>query len=170
MRLALFLIGIIGCCTHCLGPAHAETTTERALVVLCGAEKARYLAPYVAQASAEAKIKPLYLAALMYAENHRCDPYRVNRRTGAVGLMQILPRGNANPDHLTTAQLKDTATNLHLGARHLRRMLRLCGGDLGGAVSLYHGNERAYHGKWRCSVDAHARKVLRTVQRFEVRP
>jgi hypothetical protein len=30
MRLAMLVIGIIGCCTHCLGPARAETTTERA--------------------------------------------------------------------------------------------------------------------------------------------
>lgn len=158
LLLALAWVGLF----HCVGPARAETTAERAVRVLCGPQRA-YLAPMVDRAAFFSGVEPLHLAALMYAENHRCDPDRVNRRTGAVGLLQILPEGSANPDHLTALQLKDPATSLALGARHLRRMLRLCG-HLGGAVSLYHGNARAYHGPRRCTVDDHARKVLRNVR------
>lgn len=144
-------------------PASASTTTD-AIEIACGPGHAK-LAPAVEAAARDAGQPVVHLVALMREENPRCDPTRGNRRTGAVGLLQILPRGNANPGKLTTAQLKDPATNLLLGARHLRRMKRLCGGHLGGAVSLYHGNAGAYHGRGKCSVDGHARRVLATVAR-----
>ena len=127
-----------------------------ALSVLCPRQQA--VAGAVDAASVLSGIASLVLAAQFRAETS-CDPWAVNRKTGARGPMQILPGRSADPDHLESAELDDPGVNFRLGALHLRKMIRLCG-TLGGALSLYHGNGGAYHGRRRCDVDDWARKVL----------
>ena len=84
-----------------------------------------------------------------------CDPSAVNRRTGALGLLQIMPGRSADPDHLERGELLDPETNARLGAAHLRRCLNLCG-TLGGGLHVYNGGQRCKD--WRKGT--YARKVL----------
>lgn len=147
-RAALIVAGTLLCLAHCSGPARAQSA-EDSLAVLCPGHG--HLAPLVESAASESRIRPVTLVALMYAES-TCGTRLVNRRTGTLGLLQILPSGSANPDHLEADELLDPATNLRLGARHLRRMVNLCGA-LGPALSIYHG-------RTHCRTDSHARRVL----------
>ena len=135
------------------GPAHA-TTTEDAIAIACGPGHAE-LAPIIDAAARRQLEHPVTLVALIKSESPRCDPNAVNPRTHAVGLTQILPTGSANPRHLSIEELKDPATNINLGARHLAGLLTMCG-SLGSAVHVYHGHKTC--GGWKH--DRHARKVL----------
>lgn len=157
-RAALFLAGLAACLSHCVGPARADTTSS-ALAVLCPGHQD--LAEPVRAASRRHLMHPATLVALVKSESPTCNPRVVNPRTGAVGLTQILPRGSANPAHLSVEALKDPATNLDLGARHLAGLLVLCG-SLGGAVHVYHGNQTC--SGWQR--DDHAWKVIGYVRRF----
>ena len=115
------------------------------------------IAPHIESAAAREAIDPMALVVLVSAESS-CHARAVNSRTGAVGLLQILPDGSANPDHLTTAQLLDQRTNVDLGAAHLARLLELCGG-LGGALAVYHGRSH-------CREDGHAKKLLKRIKQL----
>ena len=140
------------------GPSRAITVA--ALDALCGPGH-RDLAGPVDAAARRYMLHPVTIVALVKSESPRCDPNAVNPRTGATGLTQILPTGSANPRHLSVESLKDPATNLDLGARHLAGLLVLCG-SLGGAVHVYHGHRTC--GGWQR--DEHAWKVLGYVARF----
>ena len=118
---------------HALCPGHAD------------------LAPYLKAAERRFLVHGVALAVLVQAESG-CRVNAVNRRTGAAGLTQILPTGNANPGHLDASELLDVETNINLGARHLARCMTLCGSLVGGLT--------VYHGKKRCRPDAHARKLM----------
>ena len=157
MRLTLLLlaIGTAMLLTVQAGPARADVV-DRALARLCP-RGAAGLAPGVRAASRRYLLPPVLLVALMRAESG-CLADVVNPTTGAVGLGQILPAGNANPRHLTTWQLQDPARNLELTARHLARCLSLCG-SLGGAVSVYGGHRT-------CRESRHSRRVLSFVAEF----
>jgi hypothetical protein len=123
------------------------------------------LAPHIESAAAREAIDPMVLVVLASAESS-CHARAVNRRTGAVGLMQILPQGSANPDHLTTAQLLDPKTNVDLGAAHLARLLELCGG-LGGAFSIYHGKHREMKaGRKVCPVDDFSKNLMKRIKQL----
>ena len=71
-----------------------------------------------------------------------CRPGAVNRRTGAVGLGQILPGGSASLRH-PASELADPALNVELTARHLHRCFVLCG--------TWAGARRVYGGHRSCS-------------------
>jgi soluble lytic murein transglycosylase-like protein len=130
----LFAIGFYLCCT---GEPRADTSS--AMQALCG-QRGRVLAPLVDGAAARHELNPIWLVAQVVAES-QCRPGVVNARTGAVGLMQIMPLGSANPRRLSAAALRNPATNIDLGAAHLARCLELCG-SFGGAVAVYHGKSK----------------------------
>jgi hypothetical protein len=156
--LLLFIVGLFGCFFHTCGPARAfEEATDRALSVLCPQQL--HLAPVVTRVSSENLIHPAILVAKMKAESN-CRSNRVNKRTGAIGLVQILYKGSANPlrrgRRYTKRQLRNPYINLTLGARHLNRYIHVCG-CLGGAIHIYHGFKKC--SGWRR--DEHVQKVLR---------
>lgn len=132
------------------------STTEHALEALC--PRHMDLAPFVDVAARRHLVRAEWLVANMAAES-QCNPKAVNRRTGAVGLLQILPKGSANPTHLSIEALKDPAINLDLGARHLASLFVLCGA-LGPATHVYHGHARCRG--WRD--DPHVRRVCLMLQ------
>jgi len=80
-------------------------------------------------------------------------PGIVNRRTGAVGLLQILPEGGANPWGFTKEELKNPWLNADLGARYLARCLTVCR-SIGKALGRYHGNKQG------CVEDEFSRRVV----------
>jgi hypothetical protein len=156
MRLALALLGTLACLAHWCGPARAGTT-ERAIAVLCPGRED--LAPLFEASARRHMVHPVELVAKGSVESG-CDPTAVNPRTHAIGVMQILQAGSANPRHLSEAALFDPATNINLGAAHLARCLVLCGA-FGGAVAVYHGSARCSH--WRH--DRHVARVLARLAR-----
>jgi soluble lytic murein transglycosylase-like protein len=94
-------------------------------------------------------IHPVLLVMVVAAESN-CKANRVNKRSGAVGLGQILPKGSANRGDYTPLQLRDPDLNLYLTARHIAWCLTLCGDNALAAVAVYNGSK-----KCRASVWAH---------------
>jgi hypothetical protein len=139
-----------------VGPARAETTTERALRALCG-PNAVYLAPHVQEAARTHLLHPVTLVATISNESH-CDAAAVNPRSGAMGLGQIMPGLSADQPG---RYLLDPRDNLYLTARHLAKLLMLCG-SLAGAVHVYHGYKRC--SGWRR--DWYAKRVAADERRF----
>jgi soluble lytic murein transglycosylase-like protein len=154
----LMLLGLALCLTRTCGPARAEPSwspsAERALRVLCPHHLE--LAPQVAETARRHLVHPAMLVAMMKPES-RCRKRAVNRRTKAYGLLQIKLVGNANPKHLPPVKLLDPAMNLHLGARHFNRCMRICKDSRGGAIRVYHGYKKC--SGWKR--DSHVLKVLR---------
>ena len=146
--IALLLAGLAICTCE---PARAQSAAD-ALAALCPTRQS--IAPLVEAAAAEEYVRPVVLVAVARAES-TCDPSAVNRRTGALGLLQIMPGRSADPDHLERGELLDPETNARLGAAHLRRCLNLCG-TLGGGLHVYNGGQRCKD--WRKGT--YARKVL----------
>lgn len=136
-RALMFAVGVLLCTAATCGPARADTAS--ALRALCG-QRGRTLAPIVDRAAALHSIPAIWLVAQVAAES-QCRPGVVNARTGAVGLMQIMPMGSANPRRLSAAALRNPATSINLGAAHLARCLALCG-SFGGAIHVYHGHKK----------------------------
>lgn len=60
---------------------------------------------------------------------------------GAVGLMQIMPATAGDYGVDSTHALFDPKTNLHAGTRHLKRLLRKYGNDLGRVIMAYNAGE-----------------------------
>jgi len=136
-----------------------------ALSLLCPGH-APPLASAIEDAAGHYQLDPVALVVLVAAESS-CDPTAVNRRTHAIGLMQITLTGRANPEHLSEAQLMDPARNLDAGAKELARLLSICG-VLSQALTLYHGGgKRGPDNRVRCQVDSHARKLLRRIRWIE---
>lgn len=133
-------------------PARSDVSSADAVSVLCPGRGA--LAPLFQAASERYRIRPVVLVAMARVESS-CDPSAVNRRTGAVGLLQILPTGSANPDGLSQAELLAPETSIDLGARHLRKLVNLCGTLVGG-LGCYHGRRFCRDGR----TDGYARKVM----------
>ena len=105
-------------------PARAETTTERAIAVLCGPGHA-HLAPMVEASSRRHLLHPVTVVALMHVES-RCQAHAVSR-CGAIGLLQVLPYGPA-ANGMPRARLRDPRTNIETGTRWLAEMVTWCGG------------------------------------------
>lgn len=147
-RVALFAVGVLVCLTSQCGPAQAQTARE-AISVLCPRRAA--IAPAIEAAAARWSVDAVVLTALVFVESS-CNPKRANVATGCYGLMGIKVDGSANPDGLSPAELLDPATSADLGARHMAKLLRLCG-TLGPALGTYHS-------KRSCKADAYARRVL----------
>ena len=109
-------------------------------------------------------IHPVLLAKVVAAESH-CRPGVVNRRSGAVGLGQVLRGRSADPAGHTVDELKGVDLNLYLTAAHIARCLVLCNENEQGAISVYNGGSKkcratdwsrwVLHGLW------HARLKLR---------
>lgn len=117
----------------------AEMSASDATALLCPGRG--HLAPLFAAAAERWKVRPVVLVAMARVES-TCDPTAVNRRTGAVGLMQIMPGASADVDHIGDAnELMDPATNIELGARHLRRWWTACG-SLAGGLAVFHGRQK----------------------------
>ena len=145
----MLAIGLALTMTAWIGPARASETRE-ALRSLCGPRAVR-LARQVESAAALAKIDPVLLVAVGFVES-TCNAKARNKRSGAAGFMGILPRGSANPQHLSDAELLVPETSIRLGAQHLRRCIDLCG-EVEGALSVYNGR------RW-CRPSAYSRRVL----------
>lgn len=62
---------------------------------------------------------------------------------GAIGLMQLMPATARQYDRSGTANLWDANTNARIGARHLRYLLDLYGGNLTLAAAAYNAGEGA---------------------------
>jgi hypothetical protein len=92
-------------------------------------------------------IHPVLLVLVVAAESH-CNANAVNKRSGAVGLGQILPAGSANRGNYTPAQLRDPDLNLYLTARHIAWCLVLCGERKLHAIAVYNGSERCRATEW----------------------
>lgn len=137
----------------CIGPTRAQTAAD-AVSVLC--PKRAAIAPAIEAAAARWRVDAVVLTALVFVESS-CNPAKQNKRTGCYGLAQIKLDGSANPDHLEAAELLEPTTNAELGARHLRRLINVCG-SLGVALSQYHSRKRCP------GVDAQARRVLGLVE------
>jgi len=97
-------------------------------------------------------IHPVLLVLVVAAESH-CNPDAVNKRSGAVGLGQILPAGSANRGNYSPAKLRDPDLNLYLTARHLAWCLVLCGDRPLHAVAVFNGSKKCRATEW-------ARRVL----------
>lgn len=151
-RTVLFAAGVLVCLTAQCGPAQAQTARE-AISVLCPRRAA--IAPAIEAAAERHHVDAVVLTAVALKESS-CNPRRANVATGCYGLMGIKLDGSANPDHLSPAELTDPETSADLGARHLAKLLRLCG-TLGGALGTYHS-------KRSCRTDGYARRVLGLVE------
>lgn len=145
---------IIGCALCLTTWAHAQSADE-ALAALCPTQRA--LSPVVEAAATEARVSPLVLVAMARVES-TCDPSAVNRRTGAIGWLQIMPGRSADPDQLEADELSDPVINVPLGARHLRACMNLCG-SLPAGLHVFHGGKKCR--EWRG--DRYVRKVLSLV-------
>lgn len=62
---------------------------------------------------------------------------------GAIGLMQLMPATARQYDRSGTANLWDAGTNARIGARHLRYLLDLYGGNLALTAAAYNAGEGA---------------------------
>lgn len=95
--------------------------------------------PLVAELTADCAppITPAVILAVIYLES-KGDAGAINSRSGAAGLMQVMPR-EANPalfaDRPTQEELLDPETNIAWGIRVLRWSLR---GDRSLKQALYH--------------------------------
>lgn len=93
-------------------------------------------APYrteIADAAELAGVPVALLTALVFAES-TCRADAVNKRTGAIGLTQLLSTG-AGAGY-TREELLDPFTNATVGAKHLKYWRRRCG-DWRGAVEIF---------------------------------
>ncbi len=124
-------------------------TATLALQLLCGSS-ALHLAPVVAYEAKHHHVPVAILVSVMRVES-RCKSWEVGAR-GELGIMQVLPEGNANYLRLDAATLASPEINIHMGARHLQRMYRICHTWLGALAS--------YNGARKCRVNDYARKVL----------
>ena len=138
-----------------------------ALILACSARCAeageitstcRTLAEPIHLAATEHLVPVLLLTALAFAESS-CNPNAVHRRTGAVGLFQILPAGSASLGY-TAEELKEPNLNSCLAATYLATWHRRCG-SWRGAVEVYGGRQ---HCKVRSKQGA---KIIAIWQRLE---
>jgi hypothetical protein len=141
------------------GVARADTA-DSAVRYFCGPGH-EDLAPLIRSEARHHMGRPSQLVAVMAAESH-CRPDAVNVTTGALGLFQIMPGRSADPDHLDAGELLDPTTNVHLGVRHLSRLLTLCG-SFAGAIHLNHSKDGKCR-NWR--TDKLVGEILRKERAF----
>lgn len=138
LRIVLTFIGIAIGCTHCLGPARADQT-DRELAKLCGPRGAS-IADLIRKEARHHLLHPVLLSQLVAGES-TCR-WWADSGLGDIGLGQIRLGGSAARG-ATRAQLLDPATNLHLAASHLDRLLLICG-SIPGALRVYRGHTRCH--------------------------
>ncbi len=157
MRRAVFVVALFLLasgefrCAHAESPLGAEVAND-ALVRVCGYRRVWALGDRhywgsvqrsMARESARYLIPISYLAAVIASES-TCDPEARSRR-GAVGLMQVLPTGSAARG-IDPLRFEEYSTNIHAGARHLKRCLEMCV-DLLGAFGVYNGSKTCHAGR-----------------------
>jgi soluble lytic murein transglycosylase-like protein len=89
--------------------------------------------PIIQAASARYGVDPDLIRAVIHVES-AYDPEAVSSK-GAAGLMQLMP---ATADELGVADLFDPEHNIHGGAKYLKQLIRLFGGDRTLALAAYH--------------------------------
>lgn len=142
--------------THTCGPARAETTTERALRVLCG-ERAVHLAQHVDEAARRYLHHPVTLVAVMRKESH-CKQNAMGSKSDT-GLMQL--RGVARNGHSRAELLADARLNIMTGARWLALAEVWCG-SLGRGLGAYNTGKCDRGQRYARGVLALANKARRT--------
>jgi soluble lytic murein transglycosylase-like protein len=104
-------------------------------------------APLIARSARDNDLDPALVQAVVAAESG-FDAHAVSDK-GAIGLMQVLPEtaqryGLANVHHRSVAdQLRDPATNVRIGSRHLHELLARFDGDVALALAAYNAGEGA---------------------------
>ena len=136
----LLLVGAASCWS---GLARSDAL-DQALARRCGSKGAEW-APLIREMAHRFLLRPAVLGDLVGSES-TCRPGAINRRSGAVGLGQIIPGKSAAP-RLTLTDLLDARVNLEATARHLARCLLLCKA-LAAAVAVYDGSERCRANDW----------------------
>ena len=129
LRLLLFLVAT----AVFAGPTLVGTSPAHARVEGCEA-----LWPFIEEAAAHKGLDAPLMAAIIQIES----PFRhvVNKRSGARGLMQIMP---STARSLGCGNLDDTRANLACGADLLRRLLDRYDGSLLLALSGYQSGLKA---------------------------
>lgn len=95
-----------------------------------------------------------FLVVALAREESLCSPAAIHPKSGATGILQLLPRYFAG-------NLKDPATNIRLGMKHLRWRLRRCR-TVAGAISAWGG-----YGDCRPSVfSARVLRRLKSIQQL----
>ena len=97
------------------------------------------LARHTLREAAEHHIRPALLDAIAKVETG-CDGRKVGRHREQ-GPWQILPTGSAARGEKNRGMARP-ARNAHLAAKHLRRLLDLCGGSEVAALGIYQGARR----------------------------
>lgn len=113
---------------------------------------------YAAQIEMAAKAHgvPAGLLSSLCQHESSCRPWVRNKRTGAIGLCQILPGGSAAHGFPAEA-LWHIDLNIVLASAHLKKWRRRCG-YWAGAVRVYHGNGKCSHSsEWSDRVIEHWR-------------
>ena len=129
-----------------------------ALIVQLGGQPsaAAQLAPLVVKAAVRYRIEPKILVAVVRNESS----FRPTARgaLGELGLCQLKRETMATRgfDHLSDEALMDPALNLRLGARHLARARRICGGHAAPAAAWL----SVYNGRKKCRPSAYSTRVL----------
>ena len=117
---------------------HLASKYERPLSLVTRIVRAAY------QEAATIGLPPLLLLALMEKESG-LQPNALNR-SGAVGLMQVIPKYHA--DKLKQVMhpdgLRNPETNIRVGSRILAQFLELRNGNMDQALRAYSGNSREY--------------------------
>jgi soluble lytic murein transglycosylase-like protein len=91
----------------------------------------------IQQASAAYGVDATILKRLIASESH-FDPNIINKKSGAIGLAQVMPDHIQN-GLITEAQARDPATAINFAAAHLAQNLRNEGGDYRNALLRYKG-------------------------------
>lgn len=131
------------------------------IVQLDGSPKvARQLAPIVVAAAARYQLDPRLLVAVVRNESR----FRVDARgaKGELGLAQVKRNTMATRgyDHLPDGALLRPALNLKLGARHLARCRRICGG-MAAPPERYLS---VYNGRRYCRPSLYSKRVLARIR------
>jgi soluble lytic murein transglycosylase-like protein len=98
--------------------------------------------PYAEDAAGETDLEVALLMGVIKQESN-FNP-EAESRTGAQGLMQVLPSGG---EHFDCGELYDSEENVLCGARILARYIQRMGGDVYYGVAAYHlgpGNIKRY--------------------------
>jgi soluble lytic murein transglycosylase-like protein len=108
---------------------------------------ARRYAPLIERNASANGLDAALLKAMIAVESGY-DPQAVSDK-GAVGLMQVLPETgqrygvDADARHSVVQKLMDPVTNVRIGARYLRDLLKMFAGDRMLALAAYNAGEQA---------------------------
>jgi soluble lytic murein transglycosylase-like protein len=152
---------------HIPAPAALSSIAERDIEAVAAAVSKRYRVSYDAtrpfvgaafREGARIGIDPLLIIAVIAIES-RFNPI-AQSATGAIGLMQIIPRYHADKlDAAAGESVLDPPTNIELGARVLKEYIRRGGTEIAG-LQLYNGSSDD-------ETNAYAERVLGEKQKLK---